>query len=377
VGVNTLFLIPGEVGGSERYLHEMLRALAEDRRGLDLTLFTQDENDAALRQRFGGFQNVRTRRLRCEARHRPRRILSEQIVLPFRARQAGVQVLWSPGYTAPLASGIKQVVTVFDVQYKRFPEDLSLSYRLASDLLIRAAVRRAERVVTLSRFGREEVVRYYGVQTETVTIVSAGCRPEFGDPMPLRRREEELAAAGVGSAPFVLCVAHSYPHKNLPLLIRAFARLGNPALRLVLVGQPRRGEAGVQAALRECGCSDRVLRLGAVAQERLVALYQGCAAFVLPSLYEGFGLPVLEAMMAGAPVVTTRAASLPEVGGEHVLYVGGDSATELARAMQQVLEWPVAARQARTEAARNHARSFTWETASERMAAVFRDVAGA
>jgi glycosyltransferase involved in cell wall biosynthesis len=374
IAVNTLFMIPGEVGGTETYLREMLSSLARCQDVRQLTLVTQHENHSWFEETYGSSDKVRCVKLEFCATRRVRRILGEQLQLPGVVRRFGADLLWSPGYTAPLLKvGCPQVVTIHDMQYRRFPEDLSWSFRVASELLIPAAARRCDRVVTDSAFGKQEVVRYCRVPESKVSVVPAGCGGKFGHPITRERATECLAGVGLQHGAFILCVAYTHPHKHVHDLVDAFAELDHSALHLVLVGHPRRGESLIQKAIAEHQLADRVMRFDRVDFDLLLALYQACAAFVLPSRYEGFGLPVLEAMMAGAPVVTTRAASIPEVGGDYVIYTDS-SGTSLTEGLREVLAWTPEERASRTQAARAHAAKFSWQRAGEQLCRVFRSV---
>jgi glycosyltransferase involved in cell wall biosynthesis len=365
IGVNTLFLIPGEVGGSETVLRGILAAAVPLRRDVTWTLFTNLENDAYFRALLGAACNVEFQQLRLRARSRPLRILSEQLELPRRARRAGVDVLWSPGYTAPLRAACPQVVSVLDMQYCEFPQDLSLGGRLASALLIPAAARRSQGIITLSAFSRDQIVRYAAVPSERIQVIPAGVEPEFGSAQPEHERARRLAACLPDAAPYWLCVANTYPHKNVPALIAAFGQVDPPGRRLVLVGGPGRGEVEVCEAIARLPHPARVTRLRGLAQADLVALYQGAEWFVFPSLYEGFGLPVLEAMAAGTPVLAAAAASIPEVGGDGIRYCDGSSSS-LTEALRQILEMSPADRAALVDRARRIAAEFTWEAAARR-----------
>jgi alpha-1,3-rhamnosyl/mannosyltransferase len=144
----------------------------------------------------------------------------------------------------------------------------------------------------------------------------------------------------------------------------------------VLVGKPRLGEAAVRSALEALPDDSRVVRLNGVSRRELAALYQGADLFVFPSLYEGFGLPVLEAMLARTPVVTTRRASIPEIGGEDVVYSATPDEAGLAAAMETVLTWPPARRAARVEAAHRRARTFEWNRTAAVTLECLRQAAG-
>lgn len=311
VGVNTLFYLPGEVGGSETYLLEILRHWKHTGDPESVVLFTQHENHEALSGEFagGGWSCVRSP---FYAANRVVRIVREQVELPFRVRRERVDVLWSPGYTAPVFSGCPQVVSLLDMQYKRFPQDLTRLARWTTHVLVQAcALDRRKKILTISEFSKKDILAFTSAGAERIHVTPLAADPAFS---PATKPLHE-------QIPFILCVANTYPHKGVDRLIRAFALIEDriPHL-LVLVGKPRLGEADVQAVLREVKNPDRVRRIESCTREELIKLYQQADVFVFPSLYEGFGLPVLEAMQAGVPVLTTRCGSIPEVGGDAVQY---------------------------------------------------------
>ena len=376
IGINTLFLIPGEVGGTETYLVETLRALVANQPDLEFLFFTNLENDAFLCERFADFPNVDFDLLPFHARNRVTRILREQFELPRRARVTGIDLLWSLGYTAPLWAACRQVVTIHDMQYLSHPADLSWPAWLATHTLVVQAAERCNHILTLSEFSKREIVRHTGVAPEKVTPTLLAAAPEFFTPLPA----EALAALRrdvLGfEQPFLLCVANTYPHKNVHRLIEAFGVLSSDIPhRLVLEGRPRRGEHLVQSALQRLPNRERVMRLEHVDRPTLLALYQAAEVFVFPSLYEGFGLPVLEAMASGTPVVAMRQASVPEVGGENIVYAEQDVATELAARIREVLQLSTAARAAQIAAARARAATFSWERTAASVAAILRATA--
>lgn len=355
LGVNTLFFLPGEVGGSETYLLETLRAFMQRSDPPELVLFTNAENEPLLGSMFPDAKLVSTR---VRATNRPARIICEQFRLPGLVRRAGLDVLWSPGYTAPVRCMCAQVITILDMQYKRFPEDVSFTGRVAMDILYPLAAKRADAIVTISHFAKSEVVRYLGVSAEKVSVSLLGVDPSFANPVgpPL---------SAVQDCPYLLCVANTYPHKNVAMLVRAFNRVaGAIPHRLVLVGKPRLGENAVVAALRDSQ-PGRVIRYADLSRQELIALYQSSAAFLFPSLYEGFGLPVLEAMMAGVPVLTMRETAIPEVGGDGVLYVGGCDEYALAEGIQHILSLDDDVRSRLVDAARKQASRFTWKQSAD------------
>ncbi len=376
IGINTLFHVPGDIGGSETYLLELLRALAAGpAAGDDLVLFTHRGNDAVLRAWLAAFPRLRYECLGFDAARRPVRLLAEQTALPVRVRRVRPDVLWSPGCSAPLAAPGPQVVTLYDFQYRHYPQDFAWPVRQATALLAQAAARRADRVLGISEFARGEILRFTGARPERVTATPLAADPAFAIPPAAATREAVRRRLGF-DGPFWLCVAHTYPHKNVAALVRAFAALAPEAPhRLVLVGRPRRGEPAVQAALRGLVDPTRVARLSGLPREELIALYHEAGAVVHPSLYEGFGLPVLEAMMAGRPVLAARRASVPEVGGDAIRYFDPDAAHGLADALRELARLDPAARRTEGERAAARARTFTWARTAELTHAALRDAA--
>lgn len=363
VGVNTLFLIPGEVGGSETYLCGALGALVRGHPETELVLFTNEENDGFLRGRFGAAPNAAFAKLALRASNRYARILAEQFGLPGAVRRSGVDVLWSPGYTSPYFCACPQVVSVLDLQYKSHPEDLKPLARWVTHALVTASCRRARVLTTLSEFSKADIIRHMNVEAGRIVPTPLAADPLFA----------ECGGRPPVDGPYILCVANTYPHKDVPTLIDAFGRLaGEIPHRLVLVGKPRLGEPAVQAALGRLAEPGRVVRLDRVETGALAALYQACAVFAFPSRYEGFGLPVLEALTAGAPVVTTRSGSIPEVGGEVVRYFDAGDAAGLAGQIRAVLGMDGAERESWRARAVAHAREFTWDRTAEILLSAFK-----
>ena len=168
LGVNTLFYLPGEVGGSETYLLETLRALIRIPNGPSLVLFSNHENDGKLRAEFPEAEVIGSG---IGATSRVARILAEQIQLPRLVKRARVDLLWSPGYTAPARVSCPQVVSILDMQYKRFPQDVSWLAARTMDVLYPSAARRSDAVVTISEFAKSEIVRYLKIPADRKSVV--------------------------------------------------------------------------------------------------------------------------------------------------------------------------------------------------------------
>jgi len=328
LGVNTLFYLPGEVGGSETYLLEILRVWKRSEFAHEVMIFTQLENHERLSSEFEG-EGWSCILSPFAARNRVQRILREQWELPRRVHAAGVDVLWSPGYTAPIRCSCPQGVSILDMQYKRFPQDLSRVARWCTELLVQAAARHAGQLLAISEFSKREIQEFTPAPAERISVTPLAADGAFSLPQQVEPLLDE---------PYLLCVANSYPHKNVDQLIRAYAAVEEEIpQRLVWVGRPRLGEAAVEDALATLKHPERVLRLSGLSREQLIDLYQQADLFVFPSLYEGFGLPVLESLLAGTPVLCTRCGSLPEVGADMVHYYDPEQDDSLSQALRDVL----------------------------------------
>lgn len=362
IGVNTLFLIPGEVGGTETYLRETLGELARSFPSTGIALFTNNENDQMFRELFRDYPQFAFHHVPCNASNRYARIIIEQTILPRYVSSAKVDLLWSPGYTAPFFSSCPQVVTIPDMQYKHHPEDLSFLARLATDILVTMSAKRCQKIIAISEFTRQEIFRYTHAAPDKISVTHLAADPVFGhllSPEERRKRLSDLLSAG---QPYILCVANSYPHKNLHMLVSVFGDICNQILHdLVLVGKPRLGESQLQEALSSLSDKNRVHRIDHVDQDQLIALYQGADLFVFPSLYEGFGLPVLEAMMAGTLVIATRKGSIPEVGGDCIIYFDVDRSGDLSQKIMSTLYLSKDQHETLVHKAQAHAESFSWK----------------
>lgn len=364
IGVNTLFLVPGDVGGTETYLRKNLQAMVVGNPQETFVLFVSRDNETVLRKDLLGARNVEYVRLPLRSTHRPLRIIFEQVVLPWYVGRHKVDVLWSPGYTAPVISPCPQVVTIHDLQYKTHPDDLPLLDRIILDFLVRTACRRCQAVIAVSQFSKNEIVRFGFAPPEKVHAILEGVDAQFAKPCIENALRPFPVPVGI---PYILCVAHTYPHKRVHLLVEAFGLIAEEVdHHLVLVGKARLGEELLQKSLNKLKYRDRVHRLSGLDVSQLSSLYQMADFFVLPSEYEGFGLPVLEAMLAGVPVVLDKKASLPEVGGMYAIYVSDGSPQSFAHAMRGIVHMDSGKKNTITANAKAWATSFTWNrSASE------------
>jgi glycosyltransferase involved in cell wall biosynthesis len=357
VGINALYLVPGKVGGTEVYARELVGELALQHPDVTFSVFCGTEAAPVLRS-AGWPANVAVRRLPVSCRVKPLRIAAELSGLPAAARRAGVQLLHSLGTTAPLHGGGIRVVTVHDLIYDRYPGSFPRPARVALKLLVPAGARRAHRVQVSSQATKDEVVESLGIRTTKIDVVNLG----LGMSTPLRPTppQELRARWSLGDGPVVLSVAAALPHKNLDRLIRGFGAVDAPSARLVLVGHAGRETERLRRLAAECGLGDRVRITGWVSEEDVEGFYALAAAFVYPSLHEGFGMPVLEAMRRRVPTACADATSLPEVAGDAALLFDPRSTDAIAGAIRSLLEDRAFAR-ALAERGPARAAAFGWD----------------
>ncbi len=276
---------------------------------------------------------------------------------------AGAHDLWfSPGPPAFPTAG-RMVVVMHDMNWLKFPRFYPrYSVRLRR-VDFRRSVRRAAGILTVSEWSRRDILEASGLEESRVRAVYNGLDPAFF----LRPSEAEISAAldrlGV-RRPYVLAVAgDNSPKKNLPNLVRAVARLPKEfaGTMLVNVGRPRYDQAGFEGLVSELGLSERVKAVGRVADDDLRALYAGAELTAYPSLYEGFGFPIVESMAAGTPVVTSNTSSMPEVAGDAALLVDPADPGAISGAIRSLLADP-ALRAGFAAKGLERAKRFRWET---------------
>ena len=310
-----------------------------------------------------------------EVRPAPLGVLWQQLHLPRRLRRGDVDLFWSPLLTLPLRCPVPAVVTVHDLTTLLFPEAHRAKVRWSILPFLGRSLALARRVVAISHATARDLAFHFPESRERVRVVEPGVDERFH---PAGAEEVARIRASLGAPEgYLLYVGTLEPRKNLGTLLTAWEALaaGDPRVPpLVVVGAP--GWKSRRLAARLAALEGRgLIRAGRVADDRLVELYQGARAFVYPSLYEGFGLPPLEAMACGVPVVVADASSLPEVVGDAGLEVDPRDAAGLARAIGRLIGDEGLAAELGARGA-ERARRFTWERAARRMEEVFAEALG-
>ncbi|MGI9145086.1 MAG: glycosyltransferase family 4 protein [Chloroflexota bacterium] len=362
--INALFMIPNQVGGSETYVRGLIRGLAEADESSEYVLALGPEAAATIIPPNRRWRIVVTG---TPSRFRAPRLAAEQVWLPRLARAVRADVIHSTGYTGPLLSDRARVTSIHDMNYKRHPEDLSPAEWLVYSLMIPMVARRSHKLLALSDAARADILRWTGAASSKVAVVYPGVRSRW--PGEADSDVARLAAAGV-TEPFVVSVAASYPHKNLRRLIQAFpleVRSG-PPVQLVVVGLAGRAHRAVVAEAAQCKNTIKIL--GWVDDALVASLYRRSLALAFPSLYEGFGLPILEAMALGAPVVTSGLGTMIEVANGAAELVDPYDVASIHQGLQRLVD-DKDRRETLRQLGFKRAAEFSWERAARQTLEVY------
>lgn len=343
--------------GIGTYVRNLVRHLARLDRETTYFLFCQRADEATLRDLAGNFVPV----VEDSAGYGVR----EHLSIPLKLRRLGAQLLHSPHYVRPLFCGVPSVVTIHDCIHLLFPQYLPnrMAWRYAH-VMMGSAIRRSALVFTVSEASRRDILHFYPwADPEKVVVVPNAIDADLLEDPGVEEMERVRERYQIRGR-FVLFAGNIKPHKNLERLIEAFARLrarpGHEDLRLFLIGEEVSRYPSLRRAMEAAGVRAEVRFFGFVPHRTLAALYRLASIFAFPSLYEGFGLPPLEAMACGIPVLTSRLSSLPEVVGDAAVLVDPYDVDDIARGLERLLG-DEALRSTLVEKGYARARSFSWE----------------
>jgi glycosyltransferase involved in cell wall biosynthesis len=368
VGLNLIFMVPGRTGGMEVAARELIPALRATAPGLRLTAFVCEE--AA-----GEDLGIETVVVPVRAERRIEWVRGEQQLLPGRARRAGCDLVHSLASTAPARGRFARVTTIHDLNYLVVPQAHFGVRALGMRVLVPLAARTSHRLIAISQATRDDLAGRLHVPAWKIDVVPQGIgQATRAEPTDAAELRERLA---LGERPLVLSLSAKRPHKNLRGLLDALALI--PAERrpvLALPGYTTPHEAELREHARALGIGDDVRFLGWTGEADVEGLFALSRAFVFPSFYEGFGLPVLEAMARGVPVACSDRASLPEVAGDAALLFDPSEPPSIAAAIERLLGDRAEADRLRA-AGRARAGRFTWaRTAELTLATYHRALAG-
>ncbi|MBM3740056.1 MAG: glycosyltransferase family 4 protein [Acidobacteria bacterium] len=301
----------------------------------------------------------------------PVRPLSIALTLPAMLVRDGVQFFHST-FTPPPWAPKPYVFTVHCLSSLRHPEYFDPLTAMRLNALIKIGIRRARQIVCVSNTTREDVQEAFGVPLERMIVTYNGVGPEFTPPSDPAGARAQVDALGIRGE-YILYLGKQQAHKNLARLIEAYHRV-KPDAQLVLAGREQGAATGISEAVERLGLRDRVIRLGYVPSTARLPLYQCARFFAFPSLWEGFGIPVIEAMACGTPVLTSTATSLPEIAGDAAVIVDPLSIDSIAEGVAR-LDLNQSLRQQLRSKGLQRARQFTWENCARHTLEAYRRTA--
>ncbi len=355
--------------GIGTYIRNLLRQLARLDHDTEFVLLCRPQDRQSLTSLGENFRTV--------PETAPNYSLAEQIHVPWTLRREGVTLFHAPHYVLPPLVRCRSVVTIHDCIHLMFPQYLPNRFALAyARTSITMAARRANRVLTVSESSKRDILRFVDVPADRIDVIYNAYDERFG----VEPREEDVVRVRERYQlhdEFVLYAGNVKPHKNLARLIEAFHLVrsrGLDHLKLVLIGDEISRYAALRRAVHRYQLHKYVRFLGYLPEETLAVMYRLAGVFVFPSLYEGFGLPPLEAMASGTPVVTSNVSSLPEVAGDAALLVDPYDPSAIADGIYKVLTDETLRRDLRQKGLAR-ARQFSWEDSVRRVREIYGEVA--
>lgn len=351
------------VTGIERYAFEMLREMIRLEPGNHFFLYAP----RPMTVDFGDNKHVSVRA--ANMNFRGAGTVCSQVQLPYWANRDRPDVLWGPGHRLPrlLSNKIARVVTIHDLVWKHAGETMRLMSRLAESLFVPDAIRQADIVVADSRSTADDIASAFPEIGEYIRIVHLGATD-----FPAYSGSEALGKYGIGKD-YILFIGTLEPRKNLRRLLQAYASLAptvRNTLNLVIAGGKGWGNEDLASLVRSLNLTDSVVLTGYVSDQDMAALYTHAAFLAMPSLYEGFGLPLVEAMSFGIPVLTSSRSSLPEVAGDAGVLVDPEDVASIASGLSKMID-DQKFRDSLAMRAKLNAARFSWESAAQEMMDIF------
>lgn len=370
IGINAL-LLSGRSGyrraGIHNYIYQVLHALPPLPDKTEYTVFLA--NQATLEAK----QGVRRKRSRWPTDRPIVRILWEQSVWPIIAKLENFDLLHSMAFVLPLIGNVPAVVTVYDLSFIHYPDSFPKLQQAYLESQTARSCQKAKRVITISQSSRQDVHHFFKIPLDNIDVVVPGVDSIYR-PIPALEIEAFRQEKGL-SKKFILHVGTLQPRKNIPLLLQAVAEIGRHDVDLVLIGGRGWLYEQIFDQVAQLGITNQVHFLGYVPDEELPLWYNSASLLAFPSAYEGFGLPVVEALACGTPVVAARSSSIPEAGGDAALYFDPGNVNELAKQITAILEDPELAGGLRL-AGLKQARQFSWDRAGRETAQVYHRALG-
>lgn len=354
------------VAGQEVFVANIFSELIKNiSNNISLEIFKNKNFDLNLPENFN--KNIRINEIKNN--NKIFNIFYVQFILPFKA--ISKDILFSPTPSFPILCGKKNVVIIHDCAYKRFPEEAGFFARLYVKIMYFFAARGAKKIFTVSSFSKQELMNLYNIKESKIIVVSEGIpeMPSVGDDFI----NQTLVKFNINQ-PYFLYIGSWRPRKNILRLIQAFRLFlrKNPDYLLVLGGGKDTRFINLEEEIKKNNLEENVVLTDFISQEEKVALYKRAQAFLFPSLYEGFGLPVLEAQSLGVPLLTSNISSLPEVAGDGALFVDPYNIESIAEGMEKIA-FDEQLRNDLIKKGRDNCKRFSWEKSAQKILDIFQN----
>jgi glycosyltransferase involved in cell wall biosynthesis len=335
IGISTLFLIPNQVGGTEFYFKNLIKSISylPESREHEFVLFTSEANDYLFHDLPEHFSRVKVTALNPNSRIK--RIFWEQSILPLQVLKRNIDLMFFPANVSALFLPCPSVITVHDLQYKSYPEYFSWSKRIYFEIFLRFSLQTSKSIISISDYTANEITKYYSVSRSKIFTTYLAADNRFNRDIEVP--DGFTKKYGIDS-PYILSVASLHPHKNLINLIRAYAMIKvRTNHKLVLVGMRGTAFKKLVKMIQSYQLEKDIILTGYVPDEEVPYFYQLADLYVMPSMFEGFGIPLLESMKMSVPVAASNVTSIPEIGGPACAYFQPDDPHSIANIMLKVL----------------------------------------
>ncbi len=369
IGLNLLYMIPDSVGGSETYASGVIHGLSQIDHENEYVVFLNQESSNWPLPEATNFQRVVCP---VSATKRSRRYSYEQLLFPAMVSKYDLDLLHSLSYMTPFVLPCKSLVSIYDI-VTDYPGAFSFVKKQLLKLLLNISALSSDHIVTLSEASRDQIISKLNVKPQKITATLLAPRTRK---MADEGTWTDLAVKLGIQQKYIFALSSQSPSKNIPMLFKAFARLlaeSGEDVQLILAGhEPKRGPS-LRELAASLGVKDSIVFCGYISDADLSLILRHATIFVFPSLHEGFGLPILEAMEAGIPVACSNVASLPEVAGDGALLFDPHSPEEVLMALKQLLVNPALRDELVLNGYRNLER-FSWTTTGEKTLEVYRRI---
>jgi glycosyltransferase involved in cell wall biosynthesis len=306
------------------------------------------------------------------SRNRIFRILWEQIILPIKAKKNNIDILHCPAHVLPLFYSQKTVLTIHDLAFKLFPKAFKWQNRFYLNFIVPLSIKKADRIIAVSKNTKKDIIEEYNIDSNKIKVIYNGVNEkyrEIRDEIIINKVKEKYKLP----KKFILYLGTLEPRKNIKRLIKAFNKVKKSDTKLVIAGGKGWLYDDIFELVKTLNLENEIIFTGYVDEEDIVPLYNAATVFVYPSLYEGFGLPPLEAMACGTPVITSNVSSLPEVVGEAAITIDPYNIEDISSAIRKVLN-SEKLKENLSKKGIQQSKKFSWKKTTEETLNLYREI---